>query len=450
MSSFINISRQGVTPLVAGITGIGATTVYFNKKSTPASIPGEPGCFIFGLLNVVGSFSSTTTVNLEYTPTIGTGAYWETVQTWAPFLQTQMVAPCAESGFYRLNVTVFAGGTSFDVWATIGNGSAASGSSSGLSENANIFDSSGNALNSNGSGALQVAVVSGGGTNASVGLTGATAPTSATEIGSVDRTGKLQVVTSDLRGTAQAIAVEIVDASGNQITSFGSSTVTADIVGHAGAVLDAVLGATKPPNVLQVGGNDGTNAYAVPLASGGASVVVSGSVSVSGSVTAAQGTAAALSAYWPVGLSDGTNLIGVSAHPVYVQGTVTANQGTAAANTAPWVTRPGSPTTASWTVAAINFNTSGANIIVAAVGGQTVRVMRMFFVNCDSTNVVNVTIQDTTPTSFTGPIRIITAGSFNGTDSNGEPLYVSASGKGIQLNTDTAVQISGTIWYTQS
>jgi hypothetical protein len=75
---------------------------------------------------------------------------------------------------------------------------------------------------------VPVAVISGGGANASVGTTGATAPTSATEIGAVDRTGKLQNVTSDARGAANALAVEILDASGNQITSFGSSTVTAN------------------------------------------------------------------------------------------------------------------------------------------------------------------------------------------------------------------------------
>jgi hypothetical protein len=48
------------------------------------------------------------------------------------------------------------------------------------------------------------------------------------------------------------------------------------ISGHAGISLDAVLAATKPANVLQVGGNDGTNAYAIPLTSGGAAVLVSG------------------------------------------------------------------------------------------------------------------------------------------------------------------------------
>src|ERR1039458_2624565 len=48
------------------------------------------------------------------------------------------------------------------------------------------------------------------------------------------------------------------------------------VLGNIGGILDAVLGATKPANVLQVGGNDGTNAYGIPLAAGGGSVVVSG------------------------------------------------------------------------------------------------------------------------------------------------------------------------------
>jgi hypothetical protein len=171
------------------------------------------------------------------------------------------------------------------------------------------------------------------------------------------------------------------------------------VLGNIGGILDAVLGATKPANVLQVGGNDGTNAYGIPLASGGGSVVVSGTVTTS--VSSA-------------------------------------------------ITRPASPATANWSQAVINCSSLGANIIVGGVGGQTVRVMRILFVNCDPTLTSDVTIQDTAPTSFTGPIRFMSGSSFNGTDSNGEPLYISATGKGIQLNTSVAVQLSGTVWYTQS
>ncbi len=652
MASPINLTRSKVVPIVQGISGIGASAVTFIKQGTTGTLPGETASFLFGLDNVQGVFSAIT-ILVEFSPTVGATAYWQTVATWLPLSEPLLTCSSAESGFFRLNITAFTGGTSFDVWGTCSQGSGGGTSGSGPAEHV-IIDGQ----------PIDVNVVSGGGSNASVGLVGSTSPTSATEMGSVDRSGKLQAVTSDLRGTAQAVAVEIVDASGNQITSFGSSTVTADIVGHSGAVLDAVLGATKPPNVLQVGGNDGTNAYAVPLASGGGSVVVSGSVSatVSGTVSATQGTspwvissgvvtansqtwttgvggtsaqiaitgyntvivtfngsgtistgaatfevddgtgtwfsiagrnitsfsngtsfnltaalvsfqfnvagyinfrvrnnttitgsagqsivrAQATNAYvepitvvgnslasnlnatvtpvsggiWEVSpttaantktnpffteISDGTNtvttnsttftskfgldvnvlgtlgtafttagfvdvkgadgnvfvrqttaanlnatVVGTGTFAVQATGTITATQGTAAANTAPWVTRPGSPTTASWSQAAINTSSLGANIIVAGVGGQTVRVMRLFFVNCDAVNTVNATIQDTSPTSFTGPIRLIAAGVFNGQDSNGEPLYVSAIGKGIQINTDVAVQLSGTVWFVQS
>jgi len=49
--------------------------------------------------------------------------------------------------------------------------------------------------------------------------------------------------------------------------------------------MDAVLGATKPANVLQVGGNDGTNAYGIPLSAGGAAVLTSGTFT--GTITGA-------------------------------------------------------------------------------------------------------------------------------------------------------------------
>lgn len=55
----------------------------------------------------------------------------------------------------------------------------------------------------------------------------------------------------------------------------GAATIgKVDILGNSGVVLDAVLGAAKPANVLQVGGNDGTNAYAVPLGPSGRAVIV--------------------------------------------------------------------------------------------------------------------------------------------------------------------------------
>jgi hypothetical protein len=98
------------------------------------------------------------------------------------------------------------------------------------------------------------------------GTTGSTAPTTAIEIGAVDRSGNLQNVTADARGSANALAVEIVDASGNQITQFGSSTVTAN-----------------------------------------------------------QGTPAAVASAWPTKITDGTNVLGTQTNPLQADESLLGN-----------------------------------------------------------------------------------------------------------------------------
>lgn len=191
---------------------------------------------------------------------------------------------------------------------------------------------------------------------------------------------------------------------------------TIRVIGNIGGVMDTTLGSTKPANVLQVGGNDGTNAYALPLASGGGKLLVTADAIT---VAAAQTLAT-----------------------VTTVGTVTTV-------TNPVLDKPAAPTTATWSQAAITFNSSGDNTLVAGVGGQTIRVMRIFFVNSDAATATNITIKDSTPTSFSGAFLLNSGGFFSGAPS-GEPLFVTASGKGFQLNSSAAVQISGVIWYTIS
>jgi hypothetical protein len=160
-------------------------------------------------------------------------------------------------------------------------------------------------------------------TNADTTINGTSAPSKMLLIGGKSADGT--PVYNPIPLAAGSGSVVVSGAVTTTGTATVSGTVTADIKGSGGVVLDAVLGATKPANVLQVGGNDGTNAYAVPLASGGTSVVVSGSVTtsgtatVSGTVTAdivghagavldgATGSAIPANALM-VGGSDGTNL----------------------------------------------------------------------------------------------------------------------------------------------
>ena len=111
--------------------------------------------------------------------------------------------------------------------------------------------------------------------------------------------------------------------------------------------------------------------------------------------------------------------------------------------------RPAAPTTSLFTSAAISFSASGTNTLVAGSGSTTIRVYRIFFVNSDASNSTNITIQDSTPTSFSGAFSLTSTGSFSA-DGLGDPLFVTAAGKGFVLNSSVDVQISGTIWYTQS
>ena len=108
-----------------------------------------------------------------------------------------------------------------------------------------LIDGDTSPLQLDSSGNLLVNVVSGTitATNPSVGLTGAAAPTSATEIGVVDSTGKLQHVTGLDLTNAFAVTVAIVDGNGNQITSFGGGTQYID---------DAASGA-HPTGTLSMG-----------------------------------------------------------------------------------------------------------------------------------------------------------------------------------------------------
>lgn len=102
------------------------------------------------------------------------------------------------------------------------------------------------------------------------------------------------------------------------------------------------------------------------------------------------------------------------------------------------------PVDASLTALAININTSGDNVIIPAVVGQTIRVFKIFAVAASS---VQMTPVDGTPsgTAFTGPL---TLGSF-ALDFDSEPWFTTSVGNAFVLNLTTGVQVSGRVYYTQ-
>jgi hypothetical protein len=134
----------------------------------------------------------------------------------------------------------------------------------------------------------------GGGSNASVGPTGSSAPVSATEIGIIDGTGKLQGV-----------------SAANPLPITGSISATNPSV--------AAIGAAVPADATMIGGSDGVDLRAIATdSSGQVKVLVQNSPAVSvsnfpatqpvsGAVTANQGIANTLANAWPHEITDGTH-----------------------------------------------------------------------------------------------------------------------------------------------
>lgn len=206
------------------------------------------------------------------------------------------------------------------------------------------------------SGNLKVTFAGGSPSNPAAGPTGSAVPGDASYTG-VNVGGILQGVTGFLLNAGATIpaAVAIVDGSGNQITSFGGGTQYADGTTQATPTGTVALG-KNPSNILHSLSLDASGNLNVNLNANSF-----GTITVSGTVIANQGTAAALAGAWTVEVTDGTNILGTASHPIRidptgtttqpvsgsvsvsnfpatqpVSGTVTANQGTAAALAGAW------------------------------------------------------------------------------------------------------------------
>lgn len=94
----------------------------------------------------------------------------------------------------------------------------------------------------------------------------------------------------------------------------------------------------------------------------------------------------------------------------------------------------------------------GISVYPDAIGvsGKTIRVMRILVNNANSSTSTTITIQDSTPTTFTGAMLLQSGGALAADSDGGEPLWVTGSGQGFVINSGSAVQVSGCCWYTQS
>ena len=98
------------------------------------------------------------------------------------------------------------------------------------------------------------------------------------------------------------------------------------------------------------------------------------------------------------------------------------------------------------TQAAIDFTATGDNTIVAGVAGQTIRVVKMFFIVGAATNV---TIKDGTGTNLTGAMPFAANGGLV-LDEARDPWFTTSSGNAFVLNQSGTATIAGRIYYEQS
>lgn len=161
--------------------------------------------------------------------------------------------------------------------------------------------------------------------------------------------------------------------------------------------------------------------------------------------TVTQGAANTASNGWPVKITDGTNILGTTGNPVVVNvnNTPTVTLGAGTNNIG--YTSYQVPTLSRMTRAVINFSGSGANTLVAGVGGQTIRVWRIHF-NCGGST--QITWLDGV-TAMSGPFSYSTGGG-EVLDFSGDPWYITSIGNDLKFNSSNAVQVGGTIWFTQS
>lgn len=248
-----------------------------------------------------------------------------------------------------------------------------------LSDGSAAFGTAGNPLSVN--------VLSGGGSNASVGLTGATAPTSATETGGIDSAGKLQSPAVNLLSRQPVdtdFALETMSMIHGHTTAGGGSYVDVK-VNPSGSLstqdgADGSTAAAVPSLAIQVGGSDGTNLRA--LATGTDGVLKENLAQVAGATVAT-----AASGIQKVGLTDGSgtaitstgaaldvNIKSGISNPLPISGTVTTNADTTIGGTvAPskellvaGKTNDGTPQ-----YQPIPEGAGGRSVIVEGIGGGT-------------------------------------------------------------------------------
>lgn len=268
-----------------------------------------------------------------------------------------------------------------------------------------------------------------------------------------------------INSTSNALNVQVENSSLAVTGTFWQTTQPVSVAGTV-AVTGTFWQTTQPVSLTSttITGNvtvvqpTGTNLH----------VVVDGTSPISGTVTANQGTANTLANAWPVELSDGTNLLGTSSHPLRIDPTGTTTQpisgsvsvsnfpatqsvsGTVAVtqSTSPWVIS-GTVTTTPPANASTNL-TQLNNVALGSPSnyGTSPGAVEVQGVNAYITNTPAVTL---TSTTITGTVAVTESGTWTvqpGNIANTTPWLVSQAPMttgGISTHVEQALTASAQV-----
>lgn len=241
----------------------------------------------------------------------------------------------------------------------------------------------------------------------------------------------LITIQGNASGTAVPISAAALPLPSGASTAAGLTTINTTLgspfqaggsIGNTAFGISGTLPAFAATPTFQGPGTAGTpsgGVLSVQGVAGGTAVPISGSVTVSGTATVTQGAAAALSGYWPVGLSDGTNLLGVSAHPVRTDPTGTTTQPVALPTSATASTT-GTCTSLTTSTQILASNASRHGAILTALSSNANRARYAFAASATAAQMpLEAGSSLPLDSTYTGPVSFIT-------DSGGAAITICA------------------------
>ena len=254
----------------------------------------------------------------------------------------------------------------------------------------------------------------------------------------------------------------VVDGSGNlfvhlnagsvgitgSVIATVSGAVTAEIVGHAGGILDAVVGAAIPANAVLIGANEGGNIEPLLLDGSGFLKVNVAAGSSGNAAASATGSAVPADADY-LGASDGTNLIGLlveaTAHPnlrvALYNGTTEAAIDAQGGQKVAGEAASGSAVTGNPVLVAGQDGTDARTLLTDSTGVQAVNVAKW-----DGTALAAPTNFGTAPsgTVIGGNVSLFAGGSALVVDGSGN-LFVHLRAGSVGITGSVIATVSGAV-----